>query len=247
MTLRLLSPLFFLLLIPSAASAFIVKEVVTTSPAWNTLTNSDGSGLYHEVLRSVFALYDISVRHEYATSNRAEELVQDGDADMMICNIAKPQSLKLARYPLYQNDFFAFYNKTHIGTWQGNTTLLGKEILVQPGYYSAADFPVPVNLREVLTGVQAVSMILMNRADFYVDDLALIKGSLKENSIAYDSSQFTIKQVGTRTYFPLFNTTPRAHKIREMYEEGMLRLFREGKLSAIYEKWGYRLPDLNTY
>ncbi len=247
MRFRPLYPIMLLLLLPSAAWASDIAEVVSTSPAWDTFTNEDGSGLYHEILREVFALYNVSVRHEYATSNRAGEMVLDGSADMMTCEDVARSPLELARYPLYSNAFYAFFNKKRIGPWKGTQSLWGKVVLVQPGYYSAANFPVPVNIREVMTGAQAVSMILMDRADFYVDDLALIKESLAANTIVYEKDEFATRQVGNRAYFPLFNSTPRAKQVRRMYEEGMLRLYREGKLQPIYAKWGYTCPDLTAY
>ncbi|MDD3311518.1 transporter substrate-binding domain-containing protein [Pseudodesulfovibrio sp.] len=240
-------PIVLLLLLPSAASAADIAEVITTSPAWDTFTNQDGTGLYHEVLREVFALYHVTVRHEYATSARAVELVKAGATDMMTCDDVVRPPLVLARYPLYSNDFYAFFNKKRIGRWKGLQSLWGKEILVQPGYYSSANFPVPVNLREMMTGAQAVSMILLDRADFYVDDLALIREALGENTIPYVESEFTTRQVGRRAYFPLFSSTLRAQRIKKMYEEGMLRLFREGRLQPIYTKWGYACPDMTLY
>ena len=235
------------LLLTGVAAASEITEIVTTSPAWNTFTNKDGSGLYHEVLRDVFALYNLPVRHEYAKSNRAEELVRLNNADMMTCDDLPSPSLVLARYPLYTNNFYAFFNKEHIGPWKGVQSLRGKEVLVQPGYYAPENFPVPVNLREVMTGTQAVSMILLGRADFYVDDLTLIRESLRQNTLAFEQEDFIIEEVGTRSYYPLFNTTDRGKRIRRMYEEGLLKLFREGRLQPIYERWGYQCPDLAIY
>ena len=239
--------LFLSLLLAGPAAASEFTEVITTSPPWDTFANKDGSGLYHEVLREVFALYGIPVRHEYATSNRAEELVRLNSADMMTCDDHATPPLILARYPLYTNSFYAFFNKKRIGPWQGVQSLWGKEVLTQPGYYASENFPVPVILREVMTGIQAVSMIVLGRADFYVDDLTLIRESLRENTHAFEREDFAVEKVGNRAYFPLFNTTERGKRIRQMYEEGLLKLFREGKLQPIYARWGYSCPDLAVY
>ncbi|MEF2232110.1 MAG: transporter substrate-binding domain-containing protein [Pseudodesulfovibrio sp.] len=246
---KLMPSLSFLLLLFLAwtAAASDITEVVTSSPAWETFTNKDGSGLYHEVLREVFALHDLPVRHEYAISNRSEELVRLNNADMMTCDDRTSPPLVLARYPLYVNDFHAFFSKARIGPWKGVQTLWGKDVLIQPGYYTQENFSVPVNLREVLTGTQAVSMILLGRADFYVDDLTLIKASLKENTNAYQEEDFAIEKVGSRAYYPIFNTTERGKLLRRMYEEGMLTLYKAGKLQPIYAKWGYQCPDLKAY
>ncbi len=224
-----------------------IEEVISTSPSWNTFTNRDGSGLYHEVLREVFSLYGISVRHEYAKSNRSSELVLLNLADMMTCDDKFNPPLSLARYPLYVNYFYVFFNKKRIGPWKGVQSLSGKEVLSQPGYYSQQNFPVPVSVKQVMTGAQGLSMILMDRSDFYVDDFTLIQQSLRENTVAFDKEDFAIKKVGRRAYFPLLNTTKRGKMIMKMYDDGMLRLHKTGKLKPIYKKWGYQYPDFNSY
>ena len=239
--------LLLIVLLTQNAEAAAVDEVISTSPSWDTFTNPDGTGLYHEILREVFALYGIPVRHEYAKSNRSEELVKLDLADMMTCDDMADPPLTLARYPLYANDFYVFFNKKRSGKWKGVQSLQGKEVLSQPGYYSEKNFPVPVKIKSVMTGVQGVSMILMDRSDFYVDDLTLMSQSLKKNTLDYDEDDFSIEKVGERAYFPLFNTSKRGRQIMKMYDDGMYRLHKEGKLRPIYEKWGYQYPDFDAY
>jgi len=239
--------LLLMLMLLQPAEAGVVDEIISTSPSWATFTNPDGTGLYHEILREVFGLYGIPVRHEYAKSNRSKELVRLGLADMMTCDDMADSPLTLARYPLYTNDFYVFFSKKRIGKWKGAQSLWGKEVLSQPGYYSKENFPTPVNIKEVMTGVQGVSMILMDRSDFYVEDLILMNQSLEENTISYNKDDFAIERVGQRAYFPMFNTTERGREIMKMYDDGMLRLHRQGKLKPIYEKWGYQYPDFDAY
>lgn len=236
-----------LLFVSVAARADEIKKVVSTSPSWDTFTNRDGSGLYHDILREVFAIYGIPVQHEYAKSNRSEELVRLNLADMMTCDDMADPPLTLARYPMYTNSFYVFFNKKRIGKWKGAESLWGKEVLSQPGYYSESNFPVPVTIKEVMTGAQGVSMILMDRSDFYVDDMTLMNQSLKENTIAFDRDELDIRRVGERAYFPLFNTTERGQRVMKMYEDGMYRLHKTGKLRPIYRKWGYQYPDFDAY
>ena len=239
--------LLLFVLLTQTAEAAVIKEVISTSPSWETFTNQDGTGLYHEILHEVFALYGIPVRHEYAKSNRSEELVKLNLADMMTCDDMAEPPLVLARYPLYTNDFYVFFNKDRIGSWKGEQSLWGKEVLSQPGYYSAQNFPVPVKIKDVMTGTQAVSMILMDRSDFYVDDLTLINQSLKENTLSYKRDDFAIKKVGERSYFPLFNTSAKGKQIMKMYNDGMYKLHKQGKLRPIYKKWGYQYPNFDAY
>lgn len=98
-----------------------------------------------------------------------------------------------------------------------------------------------------MTGAQAASMVLLERADFYIDDQALIEQSLDENGFAFREEKFAMKKVAKRSYYPLFNTTERGQKVREMYESGIRRLHKAGKLRPIYKKWGYSYPDFHAF
>ncbi len=246
-TLSIAIILWAFLFTASESVAINIEEVVSTSPSWETFTNKDGSGLYHEILQKVFALYDIPVRHIYSKSSRSEDLVIENQADMMTCDDRATSPLVLARYPMYENDFYVFFNKKRIGPWKGIETLRGKEVLSQPTYYSQANFSVPVSIKDILTGRQALEMILMDRSDFYVDDLTLINQSIKEHSAPISKDDFDIKKIGQRSYHPLFNTTERGRAIHDMYDNGMIQLHKSGTLKPIYEKWGYRYPDFESY
>ncbi|EGB15539.1 hypothetical protein DND132_2335 [Pseudodesulfovibrio mercurii] len=223
-----------------------VTEVITAGPSWETFTNRDGTGLYHEVLDAVFALYGIAVRHEYVPSDRADELVRLGWADMMLCDDRAEPPLRLARLPLYVNDYYVFFRKDRIGPWRGGESLRGREVAAQKGFYHDWDFPVPVRIREMPSGVKCLEMVLLGRSDFYVDDMAFIRHSMRQGP-CFTPADFDIRRAGRRSYHPMFNTGPRSDKVIRMYEEGMRRLHGEGRLRPIYEKWGHTYPDFDDY
>lgn len=243
-----------LLFVPCSARAIShdfdpasIKSIVTTSPSWKTFTDRDGTGLYHDIMREVFGLYNISVTHEYAPSVRAEKLVQQGFADVMTCDDRSGPGLVLSRYPLYVNTFFVFFKKANVGPWNGQETLRDKEVLSQRGYYFQDNFSVPVYLREVSSGEKAVEMIMLDRAEFYVDDLSLIRQSLESVQQPLDMELYDIRAAGVRSYHPQFNTSPRGRALRDMFETGLETLYESGALQKIYEKYGYQCPDLNDY
>lgn len=239
--------LAWVLLAVSPASALERLEVVTVGPSWDTFTNRDGSGLYHEVMRKVFAQYDLPVRHVYAPSDRADEMVLQGTADMMLCDDKALPPRQLARFPLFVNAFHVFFRKNPDMPWKGVESLRGKVIVAQKGYYSLENFTVPVLLQEMLTGVQCLKMVLMGRADYYVDDISFIQNTLKDAGMKYSQDEFDIREAGYRSYHPQFNTTERGLALMQMYDEGIYKLHLEGQLKAIYDKWGHPYPDFDAF
>jgi hypothetical protein len=219
-----------------------ITEVVAVGPAWDTFTNRDGTGLYHEILNKLFGLYGITVKRIYAPSGRAYDLVRNGKADFMTCHDVVKAPLRLAKYPMFEGTFFVFYKKSRIGEWQGDETLKGKTVAWRIGYYEKGNFPVDIIPKEVKSGVSALGMVLLDRVDFYVDDMAFIKNSLAKSSIPFDINEYEIKPVGRRTYHPVFSTSERADEVMRLYDEGMEKLYRSGELPKIFKKWGYSVP-----
>lgn len=234
-------------ILPVSARGAEVSEVVTVGPCWDTFTNQDGTGIYHEVVREVFVLYGIAVRHEYVPTDRGDELVRLGHADMMTCDDRAEPPLVSGRYPLYTNDYFVFFNKERIGEWKGPDSLINKEVAAQHAYYHDWDFPVPVNIRSMPSGVKCLEMVLLGRSDFYVDDMSFINGSIRDSGMTFDKNLYDIRRIGTRSYHPLFNQTPRGEHVRKLYEEGVISLHKAGRLRPIYEKWGHDYPDFDSF
>jgi len=234
--------ILLILLSSTCVYAEDIKEVIAVGPSWDRFTNRDGTGLYHEILHAVFGLYGIPVRRIYVPSERAYDLVRSGRADMMTCHDEAASPLQLAHHPMFAGRYYVFFNKERIGEWKGVESLRDKVIVWRLGYYAENNFPVPVQFREVKTGSAALGMVLLGRADFYVDDMAFIETSMKENKIPYDRNAFDMRMAGYRNYYPVLLRSERGDAIRELYDQGIEMLARSGRLQDIFAKWGFPFP-----
>ncbi len=224
-----------------------IKNVTAVGPSWDSFTNLDGTGLYHEILNKVFGLYGITVKREYVPSEWGLQLIAKGEADFHTCYDKIDPPFVMARVPMYENAFFVFFDKRRIGPWHGNASLEGRMIVCRIGYYTEKNFEVPVLLHQVQTGTSALGMVLLGRMDFYVDDLTLIESSIKETSMSFNRVDYDIQVAGHRAYFPVFADTERGAKIMELYEAGMRRLHETGELEPIFRKWGHPYPRYEDY
>lgn len=219
-----------------------IAEVIAVGPSWEGLTNRDGTGLYHEILNKLFALYDIKVKRQFVPSERAYDLVRDGKADFMTCHDYVEPPLMLAEHPMFEGTYFVFFRKSNIGTWRDEDSLRGRTVAWRIGYYDQHNFPVRVVPKEVKTGVAALGMVVLDRVDFYVDDISFIQDSVRNAEIDFDPELFDTRPVGRRTYHPVFLDSERGRRVMELYDRGMETLYRSGELSRIYAKWGYKFP-----
>lgn len=220
-----------------------ITEVTAAGPSWETFTNRDGTGLYHELLREVFGLYGITVNRVYVPSERAYSLVREGRADFMTCHDKPVRSLIMARHPMYANTFHAFFRKAAHPGFSGPGDLEHARVVVRIGYYDQSNFPVPVRLKEVTTGESALGMVILGREDYYVDDANFIRQSIAAATLDFNRDEFAIEPVGRRSYHPLFADSERGRTVRDLYDRGMERLRREGRLEPIFSRWHYPLPE----
>lgn len=222
-----------------------ITQVISTSPSWNTFTNPDGTGLYHEILGAIFTPLGIKVTHEYnTTANRGLYMVQKGLADIYTCRneIDDFKGPVLARHPMYEGKFFALFPKNRVKDWQGVSSLANRKVVWRQGYYKESEFKVKMIVFEADSGVLALGQVILGRVDFYIDDLNLIKESISQNRLSCDMNDFRIEPVGKRSYHPVFNISFRGKEIMNLYDRGIERLHRSGELRKIFKKWNHPYP-----
>jgi ABC-type amino acid transport substrate-binding protein len=225
-----------------------IAAIRVVSPAWDTFTNADGTGLYFDLLRAVFQdLYGIEVEHQFVPSLRATHLVRENEADMMVCKARVDPPLSMARIPMYENAYAVFYDSGNVGPWQGRESMTGRSVVWRIGYYDQRYIPEGMQTKEVKTGTSALGMVILGRADFYLDDPVLIRESIARTDLTFDRERFRIEPVGFRSYHPVLLPTARGRTIMDLYDQGMLRLYDAGALGAIYAKWGHPVPDFSKY
>jgi len=215
------------------------KTLVIAGPSWDNFTNRDGSGLYHDLIREIFAGY--AIQHIYVPTIQANMMIANGRADIKMCDTKEIESLVLAQQAMYENDFYALYVRKNQQSGE-QISIKDKRLVWRAGYYSQLDFPFPVTFTEVRSGASALEMVIYNRADFYIEDLALIKESFAELGVKFDPQRFGLEVVGTRKYFPVFANSQRGKILRTHYEQEIKRLLKEGKLQYIYERYGFHAP-----
>jgi hypothetical protein len=225
-----------------------IGQVVVAGPSWETFTNPDGTGLYHETLNALFGRHGIPVARRYMPSERARLLVTQGQVDMQTCygfeTIAPP--LLLPRHPMYEGRYAVFFSRSAVPDWRGVESMRGRTVAWRLGYYNDKSLPVPVRPIEVKSGESALNMVLLGRADFYLEDTNLLDASLRRTAMPFDPAAYRIEPVGERRYYPVFNDSPRGRRLLRLYDEGMARMARSGELRRIFKKWGHRYPDYAT-
>ena len=217
-------------------------EVLSASPYWQGFTSPDGQGLYHDLMRAIFEPGGHTVRHLEVPAKRGMIMVREGTVDIYTCRSEAESGLSLGKEPMYEGEFHALFRKKDFPYWDGAAAMADKRVVWRLGYYSPMDFPVPVQHGETTSGVEALERVVRGGADFYVDDLNLIRESVRLFQPPLDQDDFCIESVGFRQYFPVFSDSERGQKLRLAYEQGMRTLAKQDKLASIYAKWNLPMP-----
>jgi len=228
-----------ILLLPAAVQA---DEVLTASPYWQGFTSHDGQGLYHDLMRAIYEPDGKTVRHMEVPAKRGLIMVREGTVDIYTCISEAASGLLLAAEPMYEGEYHAIFRKNAFPDWDGTTSMANKRVAWRLGHYARRDFSVPVQPSETHSGVEALERVIRGGADFYVDDLNLIRESMQALATPLDESKFRIESVGFRQYFPAFSNSPRGRMLLETFEQGMRTLADQGRLAQIYEKWALPMP-----
>jgi hypothetical protein len=232
----------FLLLFLAVAVCARAEDVLTVSPSWQGFTSADGQGLYHDLVRAVFESRGDTVRHQEVPAKRGLIMVREGQADMYMCDTEIFNGLQLGGVPMYEGEFHALFLTDEFPKWNGVQSLKNRRLVWRLGYYTPADFPVPVKFHETRTGSDALTRVLRGTADFYIDDANLIRETIDALVYELDTDLYRIESVGFRQYFPVFAVSERGRKLRETFEKGMLDLAGQGRLRPIYDKWNLPMP-----
>ena len=114
-------------------------------------------------LRAIYGEFGVKVEAQYLPLKRAVVMVNTGKAD--ITGGFSKDDRNFAKYPIYETGFSALYRKGTIKKWEGADSLKGLRVVGPPE--TAKEFKIP--MEEMDSRVQAIRILLKNRADAYVD------------------------------------------------------------------------------
>jgi hypothetical protein len=109
---------------PASVWAGDIRSICWITEAWPKFTQEDGKGIYHDLIRAIFATQNVQVEVTYAPWKRAVEMVKIGRCDMT-GGIETSAKYHQSKYPIYEYRRVIVFQKGAF-TWNGLESLLGK-------------------------------------------------------------------------------------------------------------------------
>ena len=232
--------LFTLLGIFLACGAFTDAEEITfASMEWEGYVNADGTGLYAEMLKLIYAPAGFKLTFQIVPWARAIKMVVNHDADALIgdSDTAPVPELLHSAYPLDFDDVHYLARKsqpyTDQNSFRGKTIgwIKGygfdKKIALPKGTYAIYEVP------ETLTGIR---MIKKGHLDFFIDYEEIIKSEAEKDQIDLGDCQLI---AGFEERFLMgFANTEKGKRLLQIYDDRIKALYQSGELRTFWQTAG---------
>ncbi|MEX3774086.1 substrate-binding periplasmic protein [Pseudomonas sp. MYb118] len=208
------------------------------SEDWEDYTAADGRGLGWDVLREVFEPVGVKLDIRTEPYTRSIGLAQRGEVDACVGSYHEEISDLL--YPRWNFDTDHIYALGLASSPVPTAQTLGNYRLAWVrGYDYQAHLPNITRYNEVVRRTGILSMLLHDRADYYIDALTEVDYVMHR---AKDPSLFRRTHVAELPLYLCFANNPKARKLMALFDQRMELLVKSGQLKPIFERWEQPYP-----
>ncbi|MBN1980181.1 MAG: transporter substrate-binding domain-containing protein [Chitinivibrionales bacterium] len=216
-----------------------LKEINVVSDSWPGVTNEDGTGLYFELVKTVFGAVGITMKHQIAPYPRAVAMVLSNSGDVWIGSGLNEEPSAL--YPKWHHSIIkngVIFNKNTIKEWHGPDDFKGKKVCWVRGYdidkYWGID-KTKFTLNEVTNSVQGLKMLEAGRVDYYVDVEKQIQKDLKTTKL--NPNNYQIKPAFDQKLFLGFANNERGKKLRDIWDQQIEATRNSEAIKNVFKKY----------
>ena len=235
--------LLLLVILFTALASKAKQPVIWATEAWPNFSETNGNGLYHEIMKAVFEPRDFNLVINYVPWKRSLFKVEHSEADITGA-MPKNETFYFSQFPiLKQPKSILFSNpllnnvtldqlSNYIGTWGNNY----EDVL-----FSDAD-------KDYFKGFPsadrdaALKLVVHGRADYYLDARTLIELSLVDLNKNMPEKKFQIHDIGYFELFMVFSKNAKGREMKSIFDKGIKRLLDSGKLESLYLKYNVPFP-----
>ena len=232
---------FFAVLSLASSHAQTDSTIKIATPAWRNITNSDGTGLYFDILRAVYEPAGIEMQFRIVPWKRALYMVESHSADALPgAYYLADRHVRFPRYPIGSEVMGVVCPKGRLEKWDGQQSLAGKTIAWMRGYNYHKFLDVEVVAHEIDHQDQGWKLVDAGRVDFYMENVNILNNAIQRMKI--DMGSYDLHIVLENPLFLRFADSVRAEKLIAHYDERMAHLVENGTIRGLFERWGFPYP-----
>jgi len=222
-----------------------IKTIQIVTPEWEGQTNKDGTGLFFEIVRSIYEPVGIKMKFRFVPWKRAVYMIESCKADAILDAYLQNVSEKMIipKYPIVKEYNVALFKKDKIKKWEGVKSLDGLRLLWIRGYdFHKNPLMKDMNLKweEIDDYDTAWKMLNMERTDVYLDAFVDVRSFIKKNKV--DMTPYQMEFIFGEIGYMAFSKSEKSEKLTAIYDKRIIELFKSGELKNIFKKWDYPFP-----
>lgn len=239
--------LLLLPLLVQSLSAATSTCINIATPEWTDETNSDGSGLYFDLLRAVYQPLGIDLCWQIAPFNRVLYLLHNKKIDASIAFYAEEDAHSIgwdfyttSRHAIGEERLIAIFKQDTIDQWHYPQSLTHLRVAWIDGYGYVKAIGVPLEYQRITSQRQGWNLLKAGRIDVYLDSESDALGYARELGI--DLTEYRVETTAIETLHIPFTKSERGQHFQHLFDQRMEELWRSGELASIYQKWHRPLP-----
>ncbi len=208
-----------------------------SSEVWKNATESNGRGMYWDLIRRVYEPKGIRVILSTSTYARSVGLMKEGEVDAMVgAYIGEVQGALYPRWHFDADVVAALYRKGAFH-FSGESSFKNKHIASIKGYKLSEYIDPKFKVHEYYDRKQIFELLEEGKIDVFVDALMDIKSELKKGTLS--PGQFETGIVKKLKLYIVFTDNARGRYLRSIFDERFERLLIDGEVKQIFEGWSW--------
>ena len=214
-----------------------IKSINIVAPVWEDYTNADGTGMYWEILQTIYSNQDIKLKPSSVSWNRALKMVTKYQIYNAIVGeyLDSEEPLLFPKYPI-DVEYLAVLSKNSEAAFVDMSSLAGKRVGWLKDYDLIDENEIDFTLREYRTVQQGLKLLDEGKLDFIIDEWDELASALSSNNLSLDDYQMKNMPEGTDVYVA-FADNAISKVLIEVYNEEVEVMVKSGSMQAIYKKW----------
>ncbi|MDD2464918.1 MAG: transporter substrate-binding domain-containing protein [Desulfobulbus sp.] len=243
-----LALLVCLSLTPIISTAATPDCIRIATPVLAGEANTDGSGLYLDLLRAVYTPLNIDLCIEIVPFKRVVHMLRNQTADASIAFYAEESDNRIgldyyikSRAPIGTERLVAIFKKSAFPNWNYPQSLKKQRVAWIFGHDIDKGLAVPIDYQKITSTAQGWNLLKVGRIDIFIESYsnALAAG----NGLDYiDLNQYEFKTIAEKSLYMPFAKTKRGQNFKMLFDRRLQELWQSGELDQMYRSWGRELP-----
>jgi len=216
-----------------------IKSISVVAPEWEDFTNTDGSGLYWDIMRAVYEPTGIKVKVSIVPWNRAIKMVSKYHTHHAIMGEYKDSEdpLIFPNFP-FDVEHLSVLNKNNVGNdWDGTLNSLSHK---KVGWIKGIEFFTQdqrdYELLEFRNIEEGVLMLTSGKIDFLIDLREELELAMETYSLT--PQQYSLNNTPEdKNLYAAFSDNIVSKELINIYNQRIPVLVASGEMANIYKKW----------